>query len=888
MSTEDSQLLQNLPPELWNRMQTMVLAMLQEQKPAMVAPIATNTVDQSLSDSVDQSPVMLITSPPPPSLEELVPGMHIVSKSLPGSVGSAPDTKDHPHEVLDPAKGLDENGYDLEALPVIATSPPRQPASTAGNHKEPPQLIIDLDDYDYTRGEPLDAPPVCLFRSMDKLVQFCQAWAKSHGYAVCKSNLSPGKNVYIRCDRSGDYHGLGSNPSGQQTASIKINCPFLVYGSPSTSEKVTNKSWKMQLCCVDHNHEASPSPASHAAHRLLIPAQIAEIQRLWKLNLRPAQILLQLQTADPNILATNKTILNALQKLRREDPAGRSPIEVLMTILKGTNWASEVKVDHEDATYKTNQYQIPLLHIIGQTSTNGSFSVGFCLLTREDDASYLWAVECLQRHVWRNERAPKVFLTNRKAALRKALKAVYPDSQAHLTKNIKTHFTGPKVLDSSGEWVHPWDWFLSLWKQVAYLKTPDIYVERYNILKDFLKTKAPGVDYTPALNYIEKNIIPMKELFVVAWLCQYPHLRDLDISRVESGHAYLKTFIRNSTGDLLNVLNSLCLAVDAQIKSVHESIGKDTTKKLVNVPKVFIPLLGQVSTFAIQQCKAQYHRLTKIFDPTKACSQTLTKGVGIPCAHRIAELLETGEGLEPEDFDLQWHLKYNPESLEPNEEELDLHEEIHKLTILLSDEPPSNLAKLFEQFYQIAAGTHASVQIKAPNVKRNPKGRPSSKKAASTTTSTTKNPLAFEIVEAKTEKAQKLIDAEVKKTQKANELNKRPRPTKKRVSRAGSGSGRRSKQTKKTAPSNEVGGNKEDGEGEGSDLPDLPETAVGPSPEKVAREVPVKEETQSPGKTEAENPGKTEGEKEENGSSYGKRWIATLCWLYWMKRLMWL
>ncbi|KAH9441859.1 hypothetical protein Pst134EA_004681 [Puccinia striiformis f. sp. tritici] len=59
MSTEDSQLLQNLPPELWNRMQTMVLAMLQEQKPAMVAPIATNTVDQSLSDSVDQSPVMV-------------------------------------------------------------------------------------------------------------------------------------------------------------------------------------------------------------------------------------------------------------------------------------------------------------------------------------------------------------------------------------------------------------------------------------------------------------------------------------------------------------------------------------------------------------------------------------------------------------------------------------------------------------------------------------------------------------------------------------------------------------------------------------------------------------------------------------------------------------
>ncbi|POW15464.1 hypothetical protein PSTT_02156 [Puccinia striiformis] len=231
---------------------------------------------------------------------------------------------------------------------------------------------------------------------MDEMVQFCQAWAKARGYAVCKLNSSLGKNVYIRCDRSGDYCGLGTNPSGRQTALIKINCPFLVYGSTSTSEKVTNKSWRMQVRCVDHNHKASPSPASHAAHRVLIPAQIEEIQRLWKSNLRPAQILLQLQTSDPNILATNKTILNALQKIRHEDLAGRSPIKVMMTILKETNWASEVKVDQEgvieniffahpgsihlahinhhvallDATYKTNQYQIPLPHIIGQTSTN--------------------------------------------------------------------------------------------------------------------------------------------------------------------------------------------------------------------------------------------------------------------------------------------------------------------------------------------------------------------------------------------------------------------------------------------------------------------------------------------------------------------------------------
>ncbi|KNE95197.1 hypothetical protein PSTG_11463 [Puccinia striiformis f. sp. tritici PST-78] len=97
----------------------------------------------------------------------------------------------------------------------------------------------------------------------------------------------------------------------------------------------------------------------------------------------------------------------------------------MMTILKEANWALEVQVNHEgvieniffahpglihlahishhiallDDKYKTNQYQIPLLHIISQTSTNQLFWVGFCFLTKEDDTSYLWAVECLQKHL---------------------------------------------------------------------------------------------------------------------------------------------------------------------------------------------------------------------------------------------------------------------------------------------------------------------------------------------------------------------------------------------------------------------------------------------------------------------------------------------------------
>ena len=195
---------------------------------------------------------------------------------------------------------------------------------------------------------------------------------------------------------------------------------------------------------------------------------------------------------------------------------------------------------------------------------------------------------------------------------------------------------------------------MSLWGQVTCAKTAKICFEQYQALKEHLKS-LPAV-----VEYIETLIIPVKELFVVAWACQHPHLQNLNTSCVESGHAYVKTFIKNSTEYLLSVFKSLALAVDTQINQVHESIGRDAVKSLVNVPRCFIPLLGNISTFAIKECLQQFNRLKKL-NQDDPCLQTLTIGVGIPCTHKIAEKLENNEVLDPADFHLQRHLKYNPE-----------------------------------------------------------------------------------------------------------------------------------------------------------------------------------------------------------------------------------
>ncbi|OAV89753.1 hypothetical protein PTTG_28542 [Puccinia triticina 1-1 BBBD Race 1] len=141
---------------------------------------------------------------------------------------------------------------------------------------------------------PLDPPPRAWFTSMDDLVSFCQAWAKNHGYAIFKSNSHPCKNVYIKCDQSGQFQGTILNKSGHKTASAKINCPFHMKGLIPTSKKLIEKFWTLKVLQGTHNHGPSDGASSNSAHKRLIPEQFDEIRKLSQANLKPAQILLQL------------------------------------------------------------------------------------------------------------------------------------------------------------------------------------------------------------------------------------------------------------------------------------------------------------------------------------------------------------------------------------------------------------------------------------------------------------------------------------------------------------------------------------------------------------------------------------------------------------------
>lgn len=48
---------------------------------------------------------------------------------------------------------------------------------------------------------------------------------------------------------------------------------------------------------------------------------------------------------------------------------------------------------HMDPTYRTNKYNMPLLHVVGRTNTNKTFTMAVCFMRSERTQDYLWALQ---------------------------------------------------------------------------------------------------------------------------------------------------------------------------------------------------------------------------------------------------------------------------------------------------------------------------------------------------------------------------------------------------------------------------------------------------------------------------------------------------------------
>ncbi|XP_071713568.1 protein FAR1-RELATED SEQUENCE 5-like [Rutidosis leptorrhynchoides] len=303
-----------------------------------------------------------------------------------------------------------------------------------------------------------------MFGSREELIDWVQTLAKSLGIVIVmrRSNKRASGFVYkstLICDRGREYTGLNSS---RTTGTKRINCPFKLEGLYFEQYN----SWMLKVICNEHNHQPIRYMEGHPYAQRLSDNEFSLVAELFRMNMAPRDILSVIKQHYPNNVSLLSTIYNAIKKIRMMETGGKSPMQVLMSILHssgytyyyttGTSnelenlffihpisfniWRAYPHVLIIDATYKTNRYKMTFVEIVGVTSTSKTFCIAFAFIHDETTVRYEWVLNCLKLTLGECM-LPLVIVTDREMALINACRGVFPDAARllcrwHIRHNI--------------------------------------------------------------------------------------------------------------------------------------------------------------------------------------------------------------------------------------------------------------------------------------------------------------------------------------------------------------------------------------------------------------------------------------------------------------------
>jgi hypothetical protein len=122
---------------------------------------------------------------------------------------------------------------------------------------------------------------------------------------------------------------------------------------------------------------------------------------------------------------------------------------------------------------------MPLLHFMGVTPLESSFSIGFCFLSTEDEAQYNAAIRAFKTCVWGSLPAPiEAILTDDERALKNAFALHFPHVPQllcvwHVNKNLLVKAQKTWRVDSRDDELNKENQklreeFMSRWSQASY------------------------------------------------------------------------------------------------------------------------------------------------------------------------------------------------------------------------------------------------------------------------------------------------------------------------------------------------------------------------------------------------------------------------------------
>ncbi|GAU20665.1 hypothetical protein TSUD_230790 [Trifolium subterraneum] len=286
------------------------------------------------------------------------------------------------------------------------------------------------------------------YKVRDDMIKWCRNEAVKAGFTLVIGKSDNGsyrrkKFFVLGCSRGDAYKETKRKLKKEDTATRKFNCPFRLRGYFLASQE-----WNLSVVCGEHNHELAKNLEGHTLAGRLKPEEKECVHELTRNLVPPKNILSTLKGRNPESKTNVKQIYNARQRFKKDVRGDLSELQQLMkcceshkyfykcrtvddsTTVQDIFWAhpESVKLFNTfptvlmlDSMYKTNKYKMPLFEMVGVTSTEESYNVGFAYIANEKEDDFTWALDTCVSLLKSKDTVPKVIVTDRDKSLMNAV-----------------------------------------------------------------------------------------------------------------------------------------------------------------------------------------------------------------------------------------------------------------------------------------------------------------------------------------------------------------------------------------------------------------------------------------------------------------------------------
>lgn len=257
------------------------------------------------------------------------------------------------------------------------------------------------------------------------------------------------------------------------------------------------------------------------------------------------------------------------------------------------------KVFMIDATFKTNKYNLPMLHIVGKTHTNQVFTSAMILLPNQLESTQVEALQAWKEHVLLSAK-PGLFLSDREAATVNAISRVFPGVRSH---RCRWHILQNIIENCSKAGTLNWERFQPFFddwkKEVLYNPYPADIPAAHDRLRARWRSDRP-TGYNRCLYYTIESLGPVLPFFIDSSINQWPHLDNHSSSPAEGTHATLKSWFLREKPHLAKLVEKMRSHTAVQ----YDNWASEMSKQLENSGKPMQSLhheLRQVSRILVER-----------------------------------------------------------------------------------------------------------------------------------------------------------------------------------------------------------------------------------------------------------------------------------------------